>query len=113
MVIIFSNYLNNNSQASLIDNKSVVSNSKIQNAAKKLDFNESLIEFIVESENNQDKSNGKIKNNVEKETNDIVETNRNELELKSNDNVDHNNKKKTITIEKQLIDLRTRRIFRL
>ena len=113
MVIIFSNYLNNNSQASLIDNKSVVSNSKIQNAAKKLDFNESLIEFIVESENNQDKSNGKIKNNVEKETNDIVETNRNELELKSNDNVDYNNKKKTITIEKQLIDLRTRRIFRL
>ena len=113
MVIIFSNYLNNNSQASLIDNKSVVSNSKIQNAAKKLDFNESLIEFIVESENNQDKSNGKIKNNVEKETNDIVETNRNELELKSNDNVDYNNKKKAITIEKQLIDLRTRRIFRL
>ena len=113
MVIIFSNYLNNNSQASLIDNKSVVSNSKIQNAAKKLDFNESLIESIVESENNQDKSNGKIKNNVEKETNDIVETNRNELELKSNDNVDYNNKKKTITIEKQLIDLRTRRIFRL
>ena len=113
MVIIFSNYLNNNSQASLIDTKSVVSNSKIQNAAKKLDFNESLIEFIVESENNQDKSNGKIKNNVEKETNDIVETNRNELELKSNDNVDYNNKKKAITIEKQLIDLRTRRIFRL
>ena len=113
MVIIFSNYLNNNSQASLIDNKSVVSNSKIQNAAKKLDFNESLIESIVESENNQDKSNGKIKNNVEKETNDIVETNRNELELKSNDNVDYNNKKKAITIEKQLIDLRTRRIFRL
>ena len=91
MVIIFSNYLNNNSQASLIDNKSVVSNSKIQNAAKKLDFNESLIEFIVESENNQDKTNGKIKNNVEKEINDIVETNRNELELKSNDNVDYNN----------------------
>ena len=113
MVIIFSNYLNNDSQASLIDNKSVVSNSKIQNAAKKLDFNESLIESIVESENNQDKSNGKIKNNVEKETNDIVETNRNELELKSNDNVDYNNKKKAITIEKQLIDLRTRRIFRL
>ena len=91
MVIIFSNYLNNNSQASLIDNKSVVSNSKIQNAAKKSDFNESLIEFIVESENNQDKSNEKIKNNVEKEINDIVETNRNELELKSNDNVDYNN----------------------
>ena len=56
-----------------------------------MDFNESLIEFIVESENNQDKSNGKIKNNVEKEINDIVETNRNELELKSNDNVDYNN----------------------
>ena len=102
-------YSNINSQASLIDNKSVVNNSKIQNASKNLDFNESLIDFIVESENNQDKSNGKIKNNVGKEINDIVETNRNELELKSNDNVDYNNENKIITIEKQLIDLRRRR----
>ena len=71
-----------------------------------MDFNESLIDFIVEGENNQDKSNGKIKNNVEKEINNIVETNRNELDIKSNDNVDYHNEKKIITVEKQLIDLR-------
>ena len=75
-----------------------------------MDFNESLIDFIVEGENNQDKSNGKIKNNVEKEINNIVETNRNELDIKSNDNVDYHNEKKIITVEKQLIDLRTESI---
>ena len=107
--IIERNYPNINSQAFLIDNKSVVNNSKIQNATKDLDFNESLIDFIVKGENNQDKSNGKIKNNVEKEINNIVETNRNELDIKSNDNVDYNNEKKIITVEKQLIDLRRRR----
>ena len=74
-----------------------------------MDFNESLIDFIVESESNQDKSNGKIKNNVEQEINDILETGRNELELKYNGNVDYNNKKKIITVEKQLIDLGRRR----
>ena len=74
-----------------------------------MDFNESLIDFIVKGENNQDKSNGKIKNNVEKEINNIVGTNRNELDIKSNDNVDYNNEKKIITVEKQLIDLRRRR----
>ena len=75
-----------------------------------MDFNESLIDFIVEGENNQDKSNGKIKNNVEKEINNIVETNRNELDIESNDNVDYHNEKKIITVEKQLIDLRTESI---
>ena len=68
-----------------------------------------MIDFIVESENNQDKINGKIKNNVGKEMNYIMETNRNELELKANDNVDYNNEDKIITVEKQLIDLRRRR----
>ena len=68
-----------------------------------------MIDFIVESENNQDKSNEKIKNNVEKEINVFVETNRNELELKSNGNVDYNNEKEITTVEKQLIDLRRRR----
>ena len=77
---------------------------KIQNATKNLDFNESLIDFIVESENNQDKSNEKIKNNVEKEINVFVETNRNELELKSNGNVDYNNEKEITTVEKQLVE---------
>ena len=67
-----------------------------------------MIDFIVESENNQDKSNEKIKNNVEKEINVFVETNRNELELKSNGNVDYNNEKEITTVEKQLIDLRRR-----
>ena len=100
--IIRRNYSNINSQTSLIDKKSVVNNSKIQNATKNLDFNESLIDFIVESENNQDKSNEKIKNNVEKEINVFVETNRNELELKSNGNVDYNNEKEIPTVEKQL-----------
>ena len=107
--IIERNYSNISSQTSLIDKKSVVNNSKIQNATKNLDFNESLIDFIVESENNQDKSNEKIKNNVEKEINVFVETNRNELELKSNGNVDYNNEKEITTVEKQLIDLRRRR----
>ena len=59
--IIKHNYSNINSQTSLIHKKSVVNNSKIQNATKNLDFNESLTDFIVESENNQDKSNEKIK----------------------------------------------------
>ena len=59
--IIERNYSNINSQTSLIDKKSVVNNSKIQNGTKNLDFNEFLIDFIVESENNQDKSNEKIK----------------------------------------------------
>ena len=107
--IIERNYSNINSQASLIDKKPVANNSKIQNATKNMDFNESLIDFIVESENNQDKSNEKIKNNVEKEINVFVETNRNELELKSNGNVDYNNEKEITTVEKQLIDLRRRR----
>ena len=106
--IIERNYSNINSQASLIDKKPVANNSKIQNATKNMDFNESLIDFIVESENNQDKSNEKIKNNVEKEINVFVETNRNELELKSNGNVDYNNEKEITTVEKQLIDLRRR-----
>ena len=53
-----------------------------------------MIDFIVERENSQDKSNGKIKNNVEKEINRIVETNRNKLDIKSNGNVDYNNEKK-------------------
>ena len=61
-----------------------------------------MIDFIVESKNNQDKSNRKIKNNVEKEINVFVETNRNELELKSNGNVDYNNEKEIPTVEKQL-----------
>ena len=107
--IIERNYSNINSQTSLIDKKSVVNNSKIQNGTKNLDFNEFLIDFIVESENNQDKSNEKIKNNVEKEINVFVETNRNELELKSNGNVDYNNEKEITAVEKQLIDLRRRR----
>ena len=59
--IIKRNYPNNNLQASLIDNKSVVNNSKNSKHYKRLDFNESLIDFIVERENSQDKSNGKIK----------------------------------------------------
>ena len=67
-----------------------------------------MIDFIVESENNQDKSNKKIKNNVQKEINVYVETNRSELELKSNGNVDYNNEKEITTVEKQLIDLRRR-----
>ena len=67
-----------------------------------------MIDFIVESEKNQDKSNGKIKNNVEKEINVFVETTRNELQLKSSENVDYNNEKKMTTVEKQLIDLRRR-----
>ena len=53
-----------------------------------MDFNQSLIDFIVEGESNQDKSNRKIKNNVEQEINDILETDRNELELKYDGNVD-------------------------
>ena len=106
--IIERNYSNINSQASLIDKKPVANNSKIQNATKNLDFNESF-DFIVESENNQDKSNEKIKNNVQKEINVYVETNRSELELKSNGNVDYNNEKEITTVEKQLIDLRRRR----
>ena len=64
-----------------------------------MDFNESLIDFIVERENSQDKSNGKIKNKVEKEINSIVETNRNKLDIKSNGNIDYNNEKKTIIVE--------------
>ena len=48
-----------------------------------MDFNESLIDFTVKSQTIQDKSNGKIKNNIEKEKNDNVETNRNKLEFKS------------------------------
>ena len=66
-----------------------------------------MIDFNVESENNQDKSNGKIKNNVENKINDFVETNRNELELTSDGNVNNNNEEMT-TVEKQLIDLRRR-----
>ena len=50
--IIERNYSNINSQTSVIDKKSVVNNSKIQKATKNLDFNESLIDFIVKSENN-------------------------------------------------------------
>ena len=50
--IIGRNYSNINSQTSVIDKKSVVNNSKIQKATKNLDFNESLIDFIVKSENN-------------------------------------------------------------
>ena len=46
-----------------------------------MEFHETLIDFIVESENNQGNSNGKIKNNVEEEITDILETNSNELEL--------------------------------
>ena len=107
--IIERNYSNINSQVSLIYNKSVVKNSKIQNTTKNLGFNESLINFTVESENDQAKSNQKIKNNVEKEINNILETNSNELELKPNGNIDYNNKKKIITVEKQLIDLCRRR----
>ena len=42
-----------------------------------------------------------IKNNVGKEINDIVETNRNELEHKSNDNVGYNNENKIITVEER------------
>ena len=38
-----------------------------------------------------------------------METNRNELELKSNGNVDYNNEKEITTVEKQLTDLRRRR----
>ena len=53
-----------------------------------MDFNQSLIDFTVESESNQDKSNQKIKNNVEQEINDILETDRNELELKYDGIVD-------------------------
>ena len=79
-----------------------------------MDFNRSLIDFFVESESDQDKNNVKIKNNVEKEINDILETNSNELELKSNGNVAYKSEKKIFTAEKQLMDLRTsRRIFRL
>ena len=52
-----------------------------------------MIDFIVESENSQDKSNGKVKNNVEKEINDFVQTNGNEFEHKSNGNVDYSNEK--------------------
>ena len=61
--------------------------------------------MIVESENNEDKSNRKIKYNIENEVNDILETNSNKLELKLNGNVDQNNEKKIITVEKQLMDL--------
>ena len=46
-----------------------------------MEINESSIDFIVESENNQYESNGKIKNNLEKEITGIPETNSNELEL--------------------------------
>ena len=53
-----------------------------------MDFNESLIDFIVKTQTIQDKSNGKIKHNIEKEKNDIVETNRNKLELKSIGTID-------------------------
>ena len=102
--IIERNYSNINSQTSLIDKKSVVNNSKIQNGTKNLDFNEFLIDFIVESENNQDKSNEKIKNNVEKEINVFVETNRNELELKSNGNVDYNNEKEITIYSRKVIN---------
>ena len=38
-----------------------------------------------------------------------METNRNELELKSNGNVDYNNEKEITAVEKQLINLRRRR----
>ena len=51
---------------------------------------------------------GPPKNNVEKEINDFVETNRNELELKSNGNSDYNNEKEITTVEKQLVDLHRR-----
>ena len=61
-----------------------------------------MIDFIVERENSQDKSNGKIKNNVEKEINRIVETNRNKLDIKSNGNVDYNNEKKNYSRIEQL-----------
>ena len=63
-----------------------------------------MIDFIVESENNQDKSNEKIKNNVEKEINVFVETNRNELELKSNGNVDYNNEKEITIYSRKVIN---------
>ena len=46
-----------------------------------MDFNESLIDFIVESENKQDKSKGKIKNNIEEKIKDMVKTNGNELAM--------------------------------
>ena len=74
-----------------------------------MEFNESLIDFIVESENNQDTSNETIKNKVEKEITDIPETISNELEFKTNNNVDHNNEKTINGIEKQLMHLRRRR----
>ena len=69
---------------------------------KNVKFNESLIDFIVESENNQDKSSRTIKNKVEKKISNIPETNNNELELKSNDNVNYSNQKKINTVEKPL-----------
>ena len=46
-----------------------------------MDFNESLIDFIVESENKQEKSNGKIKDNIEEKIKDMVKTNGNELAM--------------------------------
>ena len=67
-----------------------------------------MIDFNLESENNQDKSNGKIKNKLEKKINDFVEANRNELELTSNSNVNYNIEKEITTVEKQLIELRRR-----
>ena len=67
-----------------------------------------MIDFNLESENNQDKSNGKIKNKLENKINDFVEANRNELELTSNSNVNYNIEKEITTVEKQLIELRRR-----
>ena len=67
-----------------------------------------MIDFNLESENNQDKSNGKIKNKLEKKINDFVKANRNELELTSNSNVNYNIEKEITTVEKQLIELRRR-----
>ena len=62
-----------------------------------------MIDFIVESDNNKHKSSGTIKNKVEKEISDIPETNSNELELKSNGNVDYRSQKKINTVEKPLM----------
>ena len=52
------------------------------------------IDFIVEGQNSQDASKGTIKNEVEKETTVIPETNCNKLEFKAKENVDINNEKK-------------------
>ena len=79
-----------------------MNNSKIQKATNNSGFNECLIDFIVESENNQDTSNER------RHSGNIS----NESEFKTNQNVDNNNEKTINTVEKQLLDLTSPRIFR-